>query len=152
MKVRFKYGIKTYSGLIDDMVYGSYRHHKLCIGREYVYPTLTPNNTHIGDCMKNLAIVFKSAVAGYKADFKTYSQRNGEENVPYNQLIPNGFSCFIKMMFAWQKSDPLHIDLTAVTAADIVTLDADVINVERAIDAGYLPHISNYDDLNTDIQ
>ena len=34
MKVKFKYGIQTYSGTVDEMVYGSYRDGKLCIGRE----------------------------------------------------------------------------------------------------------------------
>jgi hypothetical protein len=152
MKVKFKYGIKTYSGTIDEMVYGSFRDDHLCIGREYVYPTLNANNTHIGACMKNLASVYKNAASGYKADLKTYSGRNGNENVHKDQLVPNGFSCFIQMMFAWAKTDPLHIDLTAVTVADIVTMDADVKTIERAIDAGYLAHISVYDDLTTDIQ
>ena len=34
MKVKFKYGIATQAAPFDEMVYGSYRDHKLCIGRE----------------------------------------------------------------------------------------------------------------------
>ena len=50
MKVKFKYGIQTYSGTIDEMVYGSYRDDKLCIGREYVYPTPErENNALLGN-------------------------------------------------------------------------------------------------------
>jgi hypothetical protein len=34
MRVTFKYGIKTFSGTIDSMVYGAYRDGNLCIGRD----------------------------------------------------------------------------------------------------------------------
>ncbi len=38
MKVKFKYGIQTYSGTVDEMTFGSYRKGTLCIGRKYVIP------------------------------------------------------------------------------------------------------------------
>ncbi|MDD4223400.1 MAG: hypothetical protein PHD87_02305, partial [Candidatus Cloacimonetes bacterium] len=68
MKVKFKYGIATYSGTIDEMVYGSYRDDKLCIGREYVYPRLTEYNAAIGGAGANLAILWASGSAEYKAN------------------------------------------------------------------------------------
>ncbi|MDP3114547.1 MAG: hypothetical protein Q8M98_07195 [Candidatus Cloacimonadaceae bacterium] len=48
MKVKFKYGIATYSGTLDEMTYGSYRSGRLCIGRRWVMPSLTVQNKTIG--------------------------------------------------------------------------------------------------------
>ena len=152
MKVIFKYGIKTYSGTIDQMVYGSYRHDNLCIGREYVYPTLNDNNHEKGAIVKNLASVYNAADSGYITDLKTYCTRNGQDNVPKDQIIPTAFSMFLKMMYAWYESDPEHVDLTTVTIGDIVTLDADVRTLARAVGAEFLPNITTYDDLTNDIQ
>jgi hypothetical protein len=152
MKVKFKFGIKTYSGTIDEMTYGSFRHDNLCIGREYVYPTLTEDNHLKGSIVKNLASVFHNSAPAYVTDLKTYCLRNGQENVPKDKLIPTCFSMFIKMMFAWQASDPEHVDLTTVTVADIVSLDADVKTIARAVAAEFLPYISVYDDLTHPIQ
>ena len=152
MKVVFKYGIKTYSGTIDQMVYGSYRDDNLCIGREYVYPTITTNNHEKGVALKNLATVFHAANANYIADLKLYCIRNGQENVPKTQLIPTAFSIFLKMMYAWYASDPTHVDLSTVQISDIVALDADVRTLARAVNAGFLPNITDATDLTNDIQ
>jgi len=152
MKVKFKFGIETYSGTVDSMTYGSYRDDKLCIGREYVYPRITDNNHAMGNIMKNLASVYAAADPLYIADLKTYAMRNGSENVPKTKLIPTAFSLFIKMMYAWYDSDPEHVDLASVTVADIIALDADVQTVSDAIDAGFLPSVSVYDDLINPIQ
>ena len=152
MKVKFKYGIQTYSGKIDEMVYGSFRNDNLCIGREFVYPTLTDNNHALGSSMKNLAGIFHHISPTYAADLKKYATRNGQENVAKDKLIPTCFSLFIKMLYAWQKSDPEHVDLTTVTIADIGSLDADVSTIKRAVEAGFLPHISVYTDLTAGIQ
>ena len=147
MKVKFKYGIQTYSGTIDEMVYGSYRDGKLCIGREYVYPRLTANNETLGAIGSNLAALWATVSSGYKDDLKTYSQRNGTENVPKTQLPPTSYALFIKMMHAWAKSDPEHIDLASINREDVTELGTYVTTVKNAIGNGYLDSISAYDDL-----
>lgn len=152
MKVLFKKNIKSYSGKNDDVVYESCRKGNVCLGRDYVVPKYTTNNQRIGAVAKNLAVVYANAATGYKADLKKYAERNGQENVSRYELIPGMYPLFNKMMYVWAKTDPTHIDLTAVTVADIVTMDAEVMNIERAIDAGYLKKISEYNDLTADIQ
>jgi hypothetical protein len=151
MKVTFKYGIRTYSGLADGMVYGSYRDDNLCIGRVYVYPTLTENNHTKGKILTNLASVYGAAAETYIADLKLYATRNGQENVPKTQCVPTSFSLFLKMMYGWYDSDPTHVDLETVTVADIVSGDAEVRTIARAVEAGFLPGISVWEDLNHNI-
>ena len=146
MKVKFKYGIATYSGTIDEMVYGSYRDDKLCIGREYVYPRLTEYNAAIGAAGANLAILWASGSAEYKANLKEYAQRNGTENVPKTQLPPNSYALFIKLIYAWAVDNP-SIDLGTITSEDFGLAGGDVSTVKNAIDNGYLAEVASYDDL-----
>jgi hypothetical protein len=152
MKVKFKFGIETYSGTVDGMTYGSYRDDKLCIGREYVYPTITANNNDKGAMVQNLAKVYQAADPDYIADLKAYCVRNGMENVPKDKLVPTAFSMFLKMMYAWYESDPAHVDLKTVTVADIVALDADVRTIARAVTAEFLPYVSTADSYTNGIQ
>jgi hypothetical protein len=148
MKVIFKYGISTYSGTLDSMVYGSYRDGKLCIGREYVYPTLTVYNEQLGNVAKNLSTLYAAVSPEYKADLKTYAQRNGTENVPKTQLPPTAYALYVKMMYAWQASDSEHVDLGTITDLDVDTLGLGIVDtVKNCIDNDLLPAVSNYDDL-----
>ena len=146
MKVRFKYGIATYSGTIDEMVYGSYRDHKLCIGRDYVYPRLTANNTLMGSVGSNLAMLWGEASSAYKTDLKTYSQRNGTENIPKTQLPPTNYALWIKLLYAWHEDNP-SVDLSTLTVEDFELGGASVSTVKNAIDNGYLDKVGTYDDL-----
>jgi hypothetical protein len=147
MKVKFKYGIRTYSGTIDEMVYGSYRDDKLCIGREYVYPTLTEQNTLLGNIAKNIPTLYAAASTDWKDDLKLYATRNCRENVPKDKVCPTAYAVFIKLMYAWQDDDPEHVDLATVTPEDIPTLGAKFDTVKDAIDNELLPEITEYADL-----
>jgi hypothetical protein len=44
------------------------------------------------------------------------------------------------------------VDLATVTIGDIITLDADVRTIARAVDGGFLKSLSLYSDLSADIQ
>ncbi len=141
MKVKFKYGIKTYSGTLEEMVFGSYREDNLCIGRKYVMPELTPQNGVIGGIMKNLSSLYAEALEDYKGDLKIYSKLNGKQNVSKNQLVPTAYAIFVKMMFAWQAANPGSVDLATVTIEDIVSLPAPVICVADAISEGLIANV-----------
>lgn len=151
MKVTFKHSIQTFSGEIEKMVYGSYRKGKLCLGREYVYPTLNANHHDKGAITKNLAIVFAAVTPAYAQNLKTYTGKN-VANEPEDKFLPTSFAIFMKMMYAWYKSDTEHVNLSTVTIADIVALDADVRTIKRAIDAGFLKKVKDYSTLTAGIQ
>ncbi|MDZ4181987.1 MAG: hypothetical protein U1B83_03840, partial [Candidatus Cloacimonadaceae bacterium] len=121
MKVKFKYGIATYSGTVDEMVYGSYREGRLCIGRKWVMPTLTAHNETIGSISANLAKVYREVSDLYKADLKTYARRNGTQNIPGNMLPPTAYAIWVKMLWAWAEGEDPQIDLSALTIEDLET-------------------------------
>ncbi len=156
MKVFFKYGFSAYSGTVDQMVYQSWFDNKMCMGRRFSYPELTVNNTRIGSIGKNLTTVFQHVTPAYMADLKKYVQRNKRDNMPRNvenfHPMPGPLPLFVQMMFNWYDTDPEHINLEAVTIADIVALDADVRTICRAVEAGYLKKVKTYLDLTANIQ
>lgn len=150
MKVKFKFGIQTYSGTIDEMTFGSYRKGLLCIGRKYVVPRLTENNTAKGTIMKNLATVWADVSSGYKDEMKTYALRNAV-NIPKNMLPPTSFSIWLKMMFLFSELDSGHIDLSTVTYTDIQTVGEDILSIAVAVENDYLAAVVGADELITNM-
>jgi hypothetical protein len=152
-KVWYKFGIGAISGTLADGTHMPAKSKLVGYMRRWVMPILTANNTLFGAIAINLESVWNNAEAGYRADAALYAQRYAVQYGGESDWNP-AYSCYAwwtKMMFAWQKTDPLHIDLTTVTIADIVTADADVRTWERAIDAGYIRTITLYSDLTNDI-
>ncbi|MDD2230362.1 MAG: hypothetical protein PHY48_13230 [Candidatus Cloacimonetes bacterium] len=144
MKVKFKFGIKTYSGTVDDMTFGSYRKHSLCIGRKYVTPRLTTQNTSMGAKIKNLADIYGDVTVLYEADLKTYTGKYASI-APKDKLAPDAFAIFVKMMFLFAKLDEGHIDLATLTYSDLQTVGTDIASIADAVDNGYLPNVLGAD-------
>jgi hypothetical protein len=153
-KTVYQYGIKAISGTLDGLVhmpcqsgFGSYT-------REWVMPTLTADNHLKGAVCQNLASVWHNCAAAYITDIKTYTQRYFQEHLSPLDWDPcwAPFGMFLKMMYGWQASDPEHVDLSTVTVGDIISLDADVKTIARAVTAEFLPFISVSDDLTHPIQ
>lgn len=152
MKVIFKYAVQTYSGEIDKMVYGSYRKGELCLGRKFVYPTLNDHHHSFGAVGANLADLFANISPTYAQDMKLYTTLNGNQNERKDKVLPGPYALFVKMMRAWAKSDPEHVDLATITLADIIALDANVRTIKRAIAAKYLKKVKGGDALTAGIQ
>lgn len=146
MKVTFKYGIKTYSGTLDEMTYGSYNDGGLCISRKHVTPALTANNTLRGAIMKNLSAIYGSLSSSYKDDLKTYARKNAA-NVPSHKLAPTSFAIWMKMMYLFSELDSGHVDLSTVTYTDLQTVGADIASIALAVVNGYLAEVSGADTL-----
>lgn len=152
MKVQFRKNIRSYSGENEELVYQAFNRGWVCIGRDFVYPTLTANNHEKGAITTNLASVFRTANVTYRNDLAAYAQDNKAENLTKYDIAPRTFALFLKLMYAWYESDPTHVDLKNVTVADIVALDADVRTISRAVEAEFLPHITDASSYTNDIQ
>ena len=144
MKVNLQFGIKTYSGTVDGMTFGSYKKDTICIGRKHVSPRITENNTNMGAKMKNLSLVYGSVTSGYKDDLKTYAIANAA-NVPKGKLPPTSFAIFVKMMFLFSELDSGHIDLATVSITDLQTLGEDIACISAAVENGYLQNAPGAD-------
>lgn len=143
MKVTFKCNIGSYSGTLNDMTYGSYRDGSVCIGRKWVQPAPTAQQASLGSAAKNLSALYKSASAGYKADLKSYAGKYGKERVSGRNLPPNAYAIFIRMMYDYRSTDAEHINLETIDKATLTGMNAPVMSVKDAIDAGLLPSVSD---------
>ncbi len=151
MKVKFKYGIRTFSGTLDEMTYGSYRNGGVCIGRRWVYPKLTDNHSSMGAKLKNIGIVYRAASSGYKDDLTVYCVRNGRQNVPKTKLVPSSYAIFVKMMFAWAKESGGLIDLSSVDIEDVQGATAGINTIADAVENGFIKAVTDYVTLSTSI-
>lgn len=141
MKVKLKYNMSSYSGTLNDMTYGSYRNGAVCIGRRYVIPTGTPQLDSLTSVSKNLAKLYKTLSLGYKEDLGTYAKLNGYENTAFNQLAPNRYAIYLKMMYAWAAMDA-NVDLSGTSIEDMQASDSPVATISDAIDNGLLRNVS----------
>ena len=150
MKVQFKYGIKTYTGTLDEMTYGSYRDDSLCIGRKYVIPAATAQNASLTAISKNLASVYASCSAAYKADLKVYARKHASR-VPAGKLPPSAYAIFVRMMYLFSELDSGHVDLASVSHADLQTIGSDIASIADAVGSGYLPEVPGADTLTAEM-
>jgi hypothetical protein len=150
MKTKFKYGIATYSGTIDEITFGSYRDDTVCIARKYVIPRLTANNTLMGATLKNLATVWSDVSVGYKDEMKIYAARN-VVNIPKGKLPPTSFSIWVKMLYLFSELGEGHIDLSTVTYSDLQTVGEDILNIAVAVENGYLENVDGADELTSNM-
>ena len=143
MKVKFKYGIRTYSGKLDELVFSSYKKGKLCIARQFVYPRITAHNNEIGSVGKNLAELWASGSSAFKAQLAMYAKLNETENVPANQWAPNAYALWIQVMYQWA-AEHTDIDLKSLTSEDFAVTGIAVSTVKNCVQNGYLKPVTGY--------
>ena len=143
MKVTFKYNIGTYSGTLNGMTYCSFRDGNMCIGRQWVKPSETAQQTSLAAISRNLSIVYKEASTAWKADLKSYAAKYGKEHVGKKDLPPTSYALYMKMMYSFRDYDSENVDLATLAFSDLETLAAPILTIKDAIDAGLLPNVSN---------
>ena len=151
MKYVFEWPMRTMSGTRDKTTYMSFWDY-ICIGRRWVMPTATPQQETFKGIAQNLKSVWANAAPLYKGDLKTYAQKYRVEHLGPYDFPPRSYALFIDMMYAWRDSDPEHVDLATVTIGDIISLDADVKTIARAVTAEFLAPVTDSDTLTNPIQ
>ena len=148
MKVKFKYGIGTYSGTIDEMIYSNYLKGRVCIARKYVKPRLTEANEAIGSSSKNLALLWKSATPEFREDYKIYARLYASYVHKKDTLPPTSFALFVKALYKFASSEDPTLDLAYLESEDMSTLGLAVSTVENCVNGGFLPNVPGVSNLN----
>ena len=151
MKVTFKYNIGTYSGTLNGMTYGSFRDGNLCIGRQWVQPAVTPQQTTLATVSRNLSTLYGEASEAWKADLKSYAYKYGKEHVSKTDYPPTAYALYVKMMYSYKDYDSTNVDLDTIAFGDLETLVAPVITIKGAIEAGLMPDVTGSDTLTAHI-
>jgi len=153
MKVKFKYGIKSFSGTHDEMVFANYENFGVVIGRMMPEKReLTENQILMGNRLGKISSLWNLVSSGYKEDMIAYAVKFSLLPERTGTVGVNAFSIFVKAIYAASKSEtnPLHID--SINADDLEMGSYDMIdNVVDMVDAGFLPVVSGYELLTTSI-
>jgi len=148
MKVKFQYGLAGYTGKADGLIYCYNRKSGKVFTRRKVQPKITAHNHKTGSIMANLHSLQPST--GFKNDLRLYSLRyNGlSENAEKN--VYSWVNMYLKMMYRLAKLYP-EIDLMTITRDYIYANDLPCISVKRAVEAGMLPPVTDWELLDSSL-
>ncbi len=142
MKVKFQYGLAGYTGKADGLVFCYNRRMGRVYARKNISPKLVENHHKMGSITANLHSLQPST--GFKDDLRLYVMR-------YNGLPENAekemyswVNIYLKMMHQLAKSYP-EIDLKTITRDYIYDNDLPCISVKRAVEAGLLPPVTDWE-------
>ncbi len=145
MKARLKYGLGGYSGNLDGMVFYRERCSDMIIARRWVIPRYSAENERLGLSTKGILALQPSNE--YKNDLRTYLLWYKSSKYVKSKPLRNWVNAYMHLMYNMAKAYP-DIDLKSITRDDIFSLDLPCISVKRAVEAGLLPQVYNWESLN----
>lgn len=151
MKVKFDYGIASMSGTLNKGVFYMSKLRNFGIMRVWVKPTETAQNALLGSIAKNLAILYHGAAPGYLQNLRDYAAAYYSTQPSGDLMDParGAFAIYMKLMWAWQASDPEHVELTSITSEDIETIGINVLTIKSSVENNYIPSVPNFNDYDT---
>lgn len=153
MKVKFRFGIKSYSGTLDELTYANYEDRNVVIGR--MMPEnreLTAQNVSLGSKLVKVGVFYKVIADGFKDDLKAYTKKMYELNAFDGKLRGSHWSTFVKMMWKASQDADSPVDLESLSIDDLNLGSYNKIaSVKVAIDNGYLPVVPGYEDFTSTI-
>ena len=143
MKVKFQYGLAGYTGKADGLVFCYNRRLGRVYARKNVPPKLVENHHQRGS-ITNLHSLQPSI--GFKNDLRLYLLRyNGlPENA--DKTMYSWVNIYLKMMYQMAKLYP-ETDLEHLTRDYIYTNNLPCSSVKRAVEAGLLPKVRDWEQL-----
>lgn len=147
MKVTTRLGISGYNGCNDGLIYYTLPNCSAIIARSMP--------THFKEAQQHkdyrsvaMNISDLRPSQAFKNDFKVYTALY-KELPEASKSVSGWYNLYIKMLWAMQKNE--LIDLKVLTKQDIYDLNLPCKSVKNAVDAGYLPQVTNYTNLDSGI-
>lgn len=148
MKTRMQFGMMPISGKAGELVFCHNRRTGGMYAREYTYPKLTENHHQMGGVAKNLFRLMPSD--DFKYDCRTYAYFYATARNNRGVKIWTWSNCYLHLMYAMAKLMP-EIDLNTITREEIYQRDLPCISIKRAVEAGLLEVVDNYERLDRQI-
>ena len=154
MKARFQYGIKSYSGYLDGIVYMNYKRGGVVIGRMVPEQnTVTAANVLMGEKMIKISSIYAVATQAYKDDLKAYALKMFQLKQFDGKVSGNGFSVFVKMIWAASKDPDNPLDIMSLTTDDLAVGAYEQFDTVRAaVENGLLPQVFEYEEYQASIR
>ncbi|MFA5499329.1 MAG: hypothetical protein WCX83_03670 [Candidatus Cloacimonas sp.] len=144
MRVRYKYGIKTMSGKLDDLVHVAMNKKRVGFGRIFVMPRITEHNMLFAATGTNLADIWATCSEQFKEDLKGYTVQRIPHYTAEQVPAYANYANFVKFLYNYAKSDGA-VDLSEITKGQLETAGCPM-TVSEIIAAGLLPKVANGDD------
>lgn len=147
MKVEYKYGIKSYSGKLDELVFSNYKSRDVVVARVYdPSQKVTENNHKMGQAMRNIAAIYKLTPESYKDQLSAYSVLMFDLEEFSGKIAGNKMTVFFKMMWAWANAYGGVDFLLSISTDDysIGAYDDDLGTIATAVNNGFLPVVEGF--------
>ena len=153
MKVKFRYGIKNYSGKLDELVYASYDSRNVVIGRMLPrFSELTPQNIAIKTNANIIAEFYRAVSDAFKQDLELYTMKLYKTKAYRDRIAGNKYSTFNKLIYASTKDASNPLDITSLSTDDLsMGVYSQLENVKTCVENGYLPEVDGYEELTASI-
>lgn len=147
MKATFKYGIKSFSGTIDDLNFANYRSRGITIARQVpVSRRITDQNIVMGESMKRISAVYNATSEYFKKELTYYTLRLYNTKEYQEGLAGNRFSTFVKMIWNASKDLEKPLDISSLSVDDLeIGAYEQIGSVKVAVENGFLPKVNNYE-------
>jgi hypothetical protein len=147
MRISYKYGIRTISGKLDDLIHSAWNKGRVAIGRIFIMPTLVAQHFLFRDIKQNLASIWNECSGEFKEDLKLYATRRIPYYTPEQIPAYANYAHFIRFLYSFAKAE--GIDLADVTQSELETAGCPT-SVSEIIQADLLPKVAESDDLTND--
>ena len=144
MKVKMQLGNSPLSGKAGELVYCYNRRTGKMYARTYAYPKLTANNHKMGSVSKNLFGIEPSS--GFRYDCRTYAFNFASTKKGSQVKIWTWSNTYTHLMYALAAAMP-DVDLSTLSRDEIYLRDLPCISIKRAVEAGLLTPVKDYDRL-----
>lgn len=141
MKVSFQYGLAGYTGKADGLVYCYSKAMGRVYARRNTYPRLTSENERVKNITSALFAVKPSTA--YCDDLRYYLTRYNALRENRDHPMRSWSALYLKLMYDMAKQDP-GIDLHTLSRSYIYAQNLPCISVKRAVEAGLLPVVYDY--------
>ncbi|MDZ4122307.1 MAG: hypothetical protein U1C33_07780 [Candidatus Cloacimonadaceae bacterium] len=145
MKVKMQFGNAPISGKAGELVYCYNRRSESMYARAYTYPALTDNHHKMGGTAKNLFQLKPSE--DFKYDCRTYAYLYASARKNRGVKIWTWSNCYLHLMYALARYVP-ELDLATLSREEIYNRDLPCISIKRAVEAGLLEPVKDYQKLN----
>ena len=147
MKVIFKHLLQGYEGKADELVFYWDPRLQRILARRLPKVKISQHHLDFGATSRNLMAIRPSE--RYKDDLRTYAERT--YNLPqFGGVRPLWNNLYMQVMYGLKAMNP-DLDLQTISRAYIELHDLPCRSVARAVDAGLLPPVRGYEDLDASL-
>ena len=148
MKVKFKYGIGSYSGTLDMATFYETKRGGASFMRKWVMPRATEQNTILAKKSTNISNIWKQTSGEYKDDMETYCNlyeaTGPDAQNPFHVKITS-YAMFTRMMYKFEATSGDTVDLVSLSFGDITTLFPELTTIAASCAVGVLVDVPGAD-------